>query len=192
MGRWRAILVGAAIGGVLAGCASTAQPSGGSSAAGAAASASWPQCRSTQIGVTVTGKGAALGHVGVLFTLRNASSDHCRLYGYPRLLLLGGQGQALPTTVVPAVNGAYLFPSVTPHWVALAPGATGSFDVQYLDNPVGAQANEPYATACPTASHVQVTMPDASDHTVVPANIAPCGGQLLVSPVVRGSQWLGR
>ena len=155
------------------------------------ASASWRQCNKTQIGVTASGNGAALGHVGVLFTLRNMSSASCRLYGYPGLLLLGGNGQALPTTIVRAVSGAYLFPRVPPHWVALPPGASGSFDLQYGDNPVGAQANEPYATACPTATQMEVTLPNASDHTVVPASMAPCGGQLVVSPVVPGVQWLG-
>jgi len=155
------------------------------------ASASWPHCGVNQVAVTAIGTGAGLGHVGVLFTLSNFSSAGCRLLGYPVLRLLGERGQALPTTVVRAVNGAYLFPAVAPHWVALPPGGTGSFDVQYGDNPVGAQASEPYATACPTASHVAITLPDATDHTVVPAHMAPCGGQLLVSPVVPGSQWLG-
>jgi len=155
-----------------------------------AASASWPRCGASQIQVTATGTGAGLGHIGVLFTLRNASSMNCRLYGYPGLLLLDARGQALPTTVVRAASGAYLFAAVVPHWVALQPGAVGSFDLQYGDNPVGAQASQPYATACPTASQVEVTLPDAFDHAVVPADMAPCGGQVLVSPVVPGSQWL--
>lgn len=155
-----------------------------------AASASWPRCGTSQVAATATGTGAGLGHVGVLFTLRNTSSAACRLYGYPGLLLLGSHGQALPTTVIRAVHGAYLFPAVTPHWVALPPGAVGSFDLQYGDNPVGAQANEPYATACPSATHVEVTLPDAPDHSIVPASLSPCGGQVLVSPVVPGSQWL--
>ncbi|MGH3302657.1 MAG: DUF4232 domain-containing protein, partial [Streptosporangiaceae bacterium] len=155
-----------------------------------AASASWPQCSQTQLSITATGTGAGLGHIGVLFTLRNASSESCRLHGYPGLQLLGSGGQALPTTVLPAVTGAYLFPAVVPHWVALQPGAVGSFDLQYGDNPVGAAANEPYATACPAATQVEVTLPNAADHAVVPASMAPCGGQVLVSPVVPGAQWL--
>ena len=156
-----------------------------------AASASWPQCSPSQIGITATGTGAGLGHVGVLFTLRNTSSASCRLDGYPDLQLLGSNGQALPTTVVRAgATGAYLFPAVAPHRVALPPAAAASFDLQYGDNPVGAQANEPYAQACPSATSAQVKLPDASDHAVVPVSMAPCDGQVLVSPVVPGSQWL--
>jgi hypothetical protein len=155
-----------------------------------AASASWPQCSRSQIGITAASAGAGLGHVGVLFTLRNNSSAGCRIEGYPGILLLGGTGQALPTTVVRAVNGAYLFPAVVPHRVALPPGAVASFDLQYGDNPVGAQANESYAQACPSATGTEVTLPNALDHAVVPASMAPCGGQVFVSPVVPGSHWL--
>jgi hypothetical protein len=155
-----------------------------------AASAAWPQCGPSQIGITAAGTGAALGHVGVLFTLRNTSSASCRLNGYPGMLLLSSNGQALPTTVVRVLSGAYLIPAVVPHRVALQPGALASFDLQYGDNPVGAQANEPYAQACPSAASAEVTPPNANGHSVVPVSMAPCGGQVLVSPVVPGSQWL--
>jgi Protein of unknown function (DUF4232) len=155
-----------------------------------AASASWPRCSTTQLTMTATGTGAGLGHVGVLFTLRNTSSARCRLVGFPGLKLLGSNGQELPTTVVRAASGAYLFPAVVPHRVALPPGAVGSFDLQYGDAPVGAAAHEPYATACPAATRVEVTMPGAADHAVIAASMAPCGGQVLVSPVVPGARWL--
>jgi hypothetical protein len=156
-----------------------------------AASASWPQCSHSQVAITATGTGAALGHIGVLFTLRNTSSESCRLEGYPDMLLLGSQGQALTTNVVRAVNGSYLILKVVQHPVALPPGATASFDLEYGDNPVGAQASEPYAQACPSATSAQVTLPNAADHTIVPVSMAPCGGQVLVSPVVPGAQWVG-
>ncbi len=155
-----------------------------------AASASWPQCRQAELTVAATGEGAALGHVGVLFTLRNTSSVSCRLDGYPGLQLLDSTGRALPTTVVHAVSGAYLFPAVVPHSVALAPGAVGSFDLQYYASPVGAAANQPYATACPAATQVEVSMPNTAGHSVVSASMAPCEGQVVVSPIVPGAQWL--
>jgi hypothetical protein len=156
-----------------------------------AASAAWPQCSKNQVEVTAKGMGAALGHVGVLFTLRNVSSASCRLDGYPGMLLLGSEGQALTTNVVRAVNGSYLILKVVPHPVALPPGVTASFDLEYGDNPGGAQATEPYSQACPSATSTEVTLPNATDHSVVPVRIAPCGGQLLVSPVVPGAQWVG-
>lgn len=158
--------------------------------AASATSASWPQCRAAQLAMAATGEGAGLGHVGVLFTFRNTSSAGCRLAGYPSVRLLDSKGHALPTTVVRAVNGTYLFPAVAAHSVALAPGAVGSFDLQYFDSPVGAAASQPYATACPAATQVEVTLPSSAGHSVVPASMAPCEGQVLVSPVVPGAQWL--
>jgi hypothetical protein len=154
------------------------------------ASASWPPCAHSQLTITATDAGAALGHVGELFTLRNTSAASCQLRGYPDVQLVASSGRRLPTTVVRAVTGAYLFPAVVPHRVALQPGALASFDLQYGDNPVGVAANAPDATACPAAAHIQVTVPNADEHTLVRASLAPCGGLVLISPVVPGAQWL--
>jgi hypothetical protein len=155
-----------------------------------AASASWPQCTRGEVQVTDSGTGAGLGHVGVLFTLHNTSAAGCRLFGYPGLGLLGPGGQPLPTTVNRAVSGTYLFPAVVPHWVALAPGGYASFDLEYGDNPWGAPASEPYAQACPAASQTEVTLPNAYDFSVVPADMAPCDGAVWVSPVIPARTWL--
>jgi hypothetical protein len=151
-----------------------------------AASASWPRCTRDEVQISDSGTGAGLGHVGVLFTLHNASAVSCRLFGYAGLGLLGPGGQPLPTTVNRAASGTYLFPAVVPHAVALAPGGYASFDLEYEDNPWGAQASEPYAQACPAASHTEVTLPNAYDFSVVPAAMAPCGGEVWISPVIPG------
>jgi len=156
-----------------------------------AASGSWPQCSPSQVQITAKAMGAAMGHVGVLFALQNTSPTSCRLYGFPGMLLLGGSGQGLPTTVDRVVTGSYLILGIAPHWVALPPGAVGSFDLEYGDNPVGSQASEPYAQACPSAARADVTLPNSYNHSVVPVSMAPCGGQVLVSPVVPGTQWVG-
>ncbi|MBO0836780.1 MAG: DUF4232 domain-containing protein [Actinobacteria bacterium] len=140
--------------------------------------------------VTAKSMGAALGHVGVLVTLRNTSSTSCRVAGYPGILLLNENGRALPTTVVRAVNGSYLIGKAVPHRVALPPGASASFDLEYSDVPVGAQASEPPARACQTATKTMVRLPNAAGHSVVAATMAPCGGRVLVSPVVPGTQWV--
>ena len=151
-----------------------------------AASASWPRCTRDEVQVSDSGTGAGLGHVGVLFTLHNRSAVGCQLFGYAGLGLLGPGGRPLPTTVNRAVSGTYLFPAVVPHTVALAPGGYASFDLEYEDNPSGAQASEPYAQACPAASQTEVTLPNAYDFSVVPADMAPCGGAVWISPVIPG------
>jgi hypothetical protein len=151
-----------------------------------AASASWPQCAAGEVRIAAHGTGAGLGHVGVLFTVHNISAAGCRLLGYPGLRLLGSGGNALPTTVHDAVTGTYLFPPVAPHRVALPPGGYAAFELEYGDNPTGPQASEPQQIACPAASQAEVTLPGASAGSVVAASMAPCGGDVWVSPVIPG------
>jgi hypothetical protein len=155
-------------------------------AAAPAASASWPLCTNGDVRVADHGTGAGLGHVGVLFTVHNISATACRLAGYPSLQLLASNGNALPTTVHDAVYGTYLFPAVAPRRVALRPGGYAAFELEFGDNPVGSQSTEPYSTACPTASQVEVTLPGASAGPVLPASMAPCGGDVWVSPIIPG------
>lgn len=154
-----------------------------------AASASWPRCAAGEVRIAAQGTGAGLGHVGVLFTVHNISAAGCRLLGYPGLRLLGSGGKALPTTVHNAATGTYLFPPVAPHRVALPPGGYAAFELEYGDNPSGPQAGEPQQIACPAASQAEVTLPGASAGSagsVVAAPMAPCGGDVWVSPVIPG------
>ncbi len=155
-----------------------------------AGSVSWPACPPGAVRVAASGTGAGLGHVGVLFTVRNTSAAGCRLSGYAGLRLLGRAGP-LPTIVHRAVYGTYLFPPVAPHLVALLPGGYAAFELEYEDNPSGAQASEPYATACPAASRAEVTLPGAGGGRVIPAAMAPCGGDVWISPVIPGRSWVG-
>ena len=154
-----------------------------------AASASWPRCAAGEVRIAAQGTGAGLGHVGVLFTVHNISAAGCRLLGYPGLRLLGSGGKALPTTVHDAATGTYLYPPVAPHRVALRPGGYAAFELEYGDNPSGPQASEPEQIACPAASQAEVTLPGASAGSagsVVAAPMAPCGGDVWVSPVIPG------
>jgi hypothetical protein len=153
------------------------------------ASASWPQCRPDGVLVAARGTGAGLGHVGVLFTLRNVSRTSCRLMGYAGLRLLSRAGR-LPTTVHHATSGTYLFPPVAPHRVALRPGALAAFELEYEDNPFGPQASKPYAQACPAATLAEVILPGARGYRVVAAAMAPCSGAVWISPVFPGRQWI--
>jgi hypothetical protein len=154
------------------------------------ASASWPLCAGAGARVAARGTGAGLGHVGVLFTVRNTAASGCRLSGYAGLRLLGSGGGPLPTTVHDAASGTYLFPPIAPHLVALKPGGYAAFLLEYEDNPWGALASEPYAKACPAATDAKVTLPGARAAGVVSAAMAPCGGEVWISPVIPGRQWI--
>jgi Domain of unknown function (DUF4232) len=158
-----------------------------------AASVSWPICAGAGAQVAARGVGAGLGHVGVLFTVRNATASGCRLTGYAGLRLLGPGGGPLPTSVHHATSGTYLFPPVAPHLVALRPGGYAAFLLEYEDNPWGALASEPYAKACPAATDARVSLPGVSAArviSVVGAAMAPCGGEVWISPVIPGRAWI--
>ncbi|MGO8957501.1 MAG: DUF4232 domain-containing protein [Streptosporangiaceae bacterium] len=148
------------------------------------AAAGWPRCSPAQLTATFLSLGAATGHVGVEIVFRNSSARHCHLYGYPGLQLVSARGKALPTTV--SRGGSFLFPAVTPHVVGLAPGQKASFDLAYADNPTG-NPPPPYQQACPAAASLKIIPPGEVTAVTVRAKIAPCSGDLSVSPVVAGT-----
>lgn len=82
----------------------------------------------------------------------------------------------MPTNVIR--KGSYSFTAMAPTTVTLTSGQSADFNLGYSDVPVG---NE---TTCPTASSMEVTPPNATDHLIVTASLAPCGGgTVVVSPV---------
>lgn len=149
-----------------------------------ATAASWLRCEPGQLRARFIPLGAATGHVGAEVVVRNVSGSDCRLFGYPGLKMRDARGETVPTTV--SRGGSFLFPAVAPHLVGLAPGQKASFDLEYGDNPTG---NPPptYQKACPAATALEITLPD--DNTAVSARVtmAPCNGDVTVSPVVPGT-----
>ena len=155
-----------------------------------AASASWLVCSTFQLHLAGTWTGVGLGNVATQITLTNVSAHACTLVGYPAVVLVGADGQLLPTQATPATSGAYLFPAVVPHHVALAPGDVATFMLGYGDNPSGAGLSEPYAVACPVTSAVRVILPGAHEFGTAIVSIAPCEGLVQVSPIVPGADRL--
>jgi hypothetical protein len=154
------------------------------------ATATWPTCTTFQLRMTGVDKGAGLGNVGVLFRLRNVSKSGCNLFGFPGLRLVSSSRALLPTNVEPAITGAYLFPALRPHRVALAPGSFAAFDLGYGDNPFGPNANQPYAVACPAARAVRITLPHTNQYGTAEVGLGPCNGLVFVSPIFPGPDWL--
>jgi Protein of unknown function (DUF4232) len=149
-----------------------------------AQAARWPRCTPNQLTATVTELGVAAGNAGVEVVLRNTSTESCSLKGYPGLQLLGTGGAALPTTV--DRGPAYVFGTVAPHLVGLAPGQPASFDVGYGDNPVG-NPPPPYQQACRAATQLSIIPPDDTSALRAATSVAPCQGWLTTSPVVPGT-----
>jgi hypothetical protein len=154
--------------------------------AASASSADWPACTTSQLDMTDGGTGVGLGNVGTLIRLTNVSNAGCNLMGYPGLQLVSAAGTLLPTHVRLATDGDYLFPAIAVGRVALEPGAVAAFQVGYTDNPSGSAANEPYAVACPPARWVRVILPRTQQSGTAPVPMAPCEGNLNISPIFPG------
>lgn len=149
-----------------------------------AGNSAWAQCDQAQLKMSARMADAGLENRELLFTLRNASSEGCQMYGYPGLALAAPDGQPLPVAV--GRGGAYLFPSVPPSRVVLAPGETASFDLGY------AAGTSPVAN-CRKFTEAEVFLPGSFLFT--PVSLADidtlsdgvaCGGHFRVSPVIPG------
>lgn len=155
-------------------------------ASATAAQARWPICSTFQLHMTSVDEGAGLGHAAILIRLRNVSSHGCTLIGYPRLQLVSPAGVLLPTDDHEATDGDYLFPAISPHLVALAPGGYASFLVGMSDNPSGPDEDAPYEVACPPVRWVRVALPGTHRYGTTEAAVAPCNGWVNVSSIYPG------
>lgn len=144
--------------------------------------AAWPRCQPGQLSAALVTLGAATGHVGAEVVLRNVSAAPCHLAGFPGLRMLSASGAPLRTTT--HWGGSFLFPAISPRLVGLRTSQTASFDLAYTDIPT---ARLPLPRACPAAATLAIIPPGDVTSLRAPAKIAPCEGELDVSPVVPGT-----
>jgi hypothetical protein len=134
------------------------------------------RCATTALSGSVVGSSGAAGTIETTVGLKSTASTPCTLGGFPGMQLVSASGSPLPTMVVR--TGNYSFTAMPATSVTVGPGQSVYFNIGYSDVPVG---NE---TTCPTSASIQVTPPNALDHLVMTAALAPCGGgTLVVSPV---------
>lgn len=134
------------------------------------------RCATTALSGSVVGISGAAGTIETTVALKSTAPAPCTLGGYPGMQMLSASGSPLPTIVVR--KGNYSFTAIPVTTVTVGPGQSAYFNIGYSDVPVG---NE---TTCPTSASVQVTPPNAFNHLVITAALAPCGGgTLAVSPV---------
>jgi Protein of unknown function (DUF4232) len=152
-----------------------------------ASSARWPSCSTWQLRLASPWSGAAAGNVGTQITIENVGSRGCVLEGYPDLRLIGRDGRVLPTQTTPATTGAYLFPAVVPHRVALEPGGFANFMIGSSDTPFGPNADAPYDVACPPGKALRVNYPGTRQFGTAVVQLAPCNGVMTASPILPGA-----
>lgn len=184
MDRWKAA-VAALVSLALAGCGSS-QTSSSTRASTPPHSAGAPhvagRCSGAQLHLSYSGAEGATGHLELTVAVRNVSPSPCRLRGYPGARLMGRAGRPLPLRVA---RGHGFFPDTQsrPQAVALTPGATAHFGISFVTN------NEyKGARVCRTATAAMLAAPAARQTWQRVSlrsgpRIAPCGDQLVVSPV---------
>jgi len=166
--------------------ASTAtRPAQAHQATGSSQLASAP-CSSAQLELSYAGTQGATGHLEATFRLRDVSHRSCTLHGYPGAELLNATGHTIPTHLE---RGHGFFPDtlLVPRQVLLQPGTSAQFGLGFADNNeyVGGRP-------CPSAAWLKSVPPNASGPLRIALTgsahprFAPCGGQLVASPVYAG------
>ena len=169
---------------VLAGCGSSLSHSS-TSASTAPHSAGAPHaggCAGSQLTLSYSGTEGATGHLELHLTVRNSSRTACLLRGYPGARLLNAAGRPLPLHV--ARRGGF-FPDTQskPRAVSLKAGASAHFGISLVTN------NEyKGARVCRTAAAALLSAPGSRSHWHRVSlrsgpRIAPCGNQLVISPI---------
>ncbi len=155
---------------------STTTPPATSPSSSTSTTAGTAQCATAALSGSVIGSSGAAGTIETTVALKSAGSAPCVLSGYPGLQMLDAGGGALPTTVVR--KGSYSFTAMAPTSVVVGSGQSLYFNIGYSDVPSGSE------TSCASSASLEVTPPNAVDHLLIAATLAPCGaGTLVVSPV---------
>jgi Domain of unknown function (DUF4232) len=136
-------------------------------------------CVASELALSFLGGQGATGHGLLGFALRNTSGHSCRTYGYPGVLFLGSNGQALPTE--PTHTTQDFFGSAPLAKLVVAPGATVSFRL-------GVTHGSASSAGCTTAYGLQVIPPDdtATLRTTMRGGVYECG-KVTVSPMQAGT-----
>jgi hypothetical protein len=152
------------------------------------ASAEPPTCATSQLIFAAGFTGAAMGHIGMNFTVRNVGSSTCELDGYPTIQMMSASNHPVRTLVT--FGQDYTVPFIKPRMTTLKPGATAAFLLGYADS-------TGYGTVqCPSARTLLITPPgDAAgqylylrQHEIQPYGGATIQtvvcGEIAVSPIM--------
>jgi Protein of unknown function (DUF4232) len=139
-------------------------------------------CSGSQLTLSYAGTEGATGHLELHVAVRNSSQSSCLLRGYPSARLLDGAGRPLPLRVGRR-DGFFPDTESGPRAVALKPGASAHFGISLVTN------NEYRgARVCHAATAAMLSAPGSQTRwqrlSLRPGpRVAPCGRQLVVSPV---------
>lgn len=137
----------------------------------ATAGAYAPPCAASQLKLTASRGGIAMGQALIRYQFTNTSATVCSLKGYPNASMPGH------SLKIEQVAIAYMWSNVPINTVELAPDASAYFAVQTQDAPI-----EP-GLACVTAS-LTIYPPQSATGFPSSLKIINCDGVLYISPLV--------
>src|SRR5579884_2087818 len=134
------------------------------------------RCNNYQLTIRYVSGGAALGHIGIIYRIHNLSGHPCTLQGYPGVELFNRNFHSLPTHV--SRGGGYIIVGRPREpLVALDDRHDAYFGLEFHDVPADNQS-------CTQVRYLMITPPnDYLPIVIRSGGIAPCGGQVIVSPV---------
>ena len=119
-------------------------------------------CRTAELGITVVNAGAAAGTVGGYLRFTNASTETCRLRGWPTVVGVTAAGRTIASR---QTNAVLTFPDIsTAPIVLLDPGAIAYAAFAGGDNP-----GLPTSTCPPSFLSLRVTPPENTEPVVLSA-----------------------
>ncbi|MFI6599878.1 DUF4232 domain-containing protein [Nonomuraea sp. NPDC050536] len=144
---------------------------GGAAPALAQESASVHRCGTAQLQVTLGHVDAGAGNRYAPLVFTNRSGTTCTLYGYPGLIMIDKQGDALRTRVRREPGPR--------HTVTVKPGRSASAIVHWTVIQVGSE------TTCPAPYRLMVIPPDETAHREIPFDVGQvCDtGRLGIQPL---------
>jgi hypothetical protein len=176
---WRSSIPALLTAVTLAACGSSQSSSTSSRPPSTSSARSPTACSAEQLRPGYVGTQGATGHLELTLSLRNISSRSCRIVGYPAATLVGADGKALR---MHTRHGRGFFPDTLrpARPVMLGPGASARFGMSFVTN-----SEYRGSRVCRTADRVVAGMPGSGAAVSLRGapKIAPCGSQLVVSPV---------
>ncbi|GAB2461008.1 DUF4232 domain-containing protein [Streptosporangium sandarakinum] len=155
------------------------RPASAVPAAGAAAAlsdaAAPGRCRTGALSARVGRVDAGAGQRHAPLVLTNGSTRTCWVYGFPGLVTIDRNGDALRTR--PRRE------NVRPQRVTLRPGASAHFRMHWTEVPSGRE------TTCPASARLMVIPPDETSYLTVPFSARVCDdGRIDLTPAAPGAR----
>jgi hypothetical protein len=149
-----------------------------------------PHCATSNLRITLGRSGAAAGHIGMYFLVKNVGTRACELDGFLTIHMIGGTKRLVPTVVT--FGADYTVPLISPRITRIKPGGTSVFMLGYAD------ATGYGLSKCPTANTLRITPPGDLVFQDLHVEIQAYGGatiqslvcgEIAVSPIMSLGAW---